>query len=357
MRFGITFFPTVGPEHKSAADYYDEAVALAVLADELGYQHVKTVEHYFFAYGGYSPDPVPLLTAIARSTTRIRVATGAVIPAFNHPVQLAARLAVLDNLSRGRLDVGFGRAFLPDEFAAFEVPLDESRARFEEGVRAVELLWSQQDVQWDGTFHRFGPVTLLPRPFQQPHPPVFVAAATSPASAEAAGRAGRGLQGVPAISGRQGFQDILAAYRKGWVDGGRQAGQEQIQISFALFLHEDGEEARRLGRYDEETYSERIAEATRAWGKARSADYPGYERLEEAGKLLHFDRRLKENQILAGDPQEVTAQLEEIVDWYGDDVTLSFTVHSGNLPAEVSERTLRLFAERVAPAFSERGQR
>lgn len=352
MRFGITFFPTVGPQQAAAADWYDEAVDLAVLADELGFVHVKTVEHYFFAYGGYSPDPVPLLTAIARATRRIRVATGAVIPAFNHPVQLAARLAVLDNLSRGRLDVGFGRAFLPDEFAAFQVPLDESRARFEEGVRAVERLWSEEDVVWDGTFHQFGPVTLLPRPFQDPYPPVYVAAATSPQSAEAAGRAGRGLQGVPAISGREGFQDILAAYRKAWADGGRTPGEERIQISFGLFLAEDGEEARRLGRTDEELYSERIAEATRAWGKARSADYPGYERLERAGALLHFDKRLRDNQVLAGNPAEVTRQIEQIADWYGSDVTLSFTVHSGNLPAEVSARSLRLFTERVAPAFA-----
>jgi alkanesulfonate monooxygenase SsuD/methylene tetrahydromethanopterin reductase-like flavin-dependent oxidoreductase (luciferase family) len=351
MRFGITFFPTVGPEHKAAADYYDEVIDLAVLADELGFEHVKTVEHYFFAYGGYSPDPVPLLTAIARATRRIRVATGAVIPAFNHPIHLAARLALLDNLSHGRLDVGFGRAFLPDEFAAFDVPLDESRARFEEGVRAVEALWSREDVEWDGLFHRFGPVTLLPRPVQNPHPPVYVAAATSPQSAEAAGRAGRGLQGVPAISGRQGFQDILAAYRAGWAAGGRSPETERIQISFALFLAEDGEQARRLGRYDEELYSDRIAEATQAWGSARSVDYPGYERLEEAGKLLHFDRRLKENQILAGDPAEVTAQIEEIRAWYGDRVSLSFTLHSGNLPTEVAARSLRLFAEHVAPAF------
>ncbi len=352
MRFGITFFPTVGPEHKPAADYYDEAVSLAVLADELGFEHVKTVEHYFFAYGGYSPDPVPLLTAIARATRRIRVATGAVIPAFNHPIQLAARLALLDNLSHGRLDVGFGRAFLPDEFAAFGVPLDESRARFEEGVRAVETLWSQEDVEWDGAFHRFGPVTLLPRPYQQPHPPVYVATATSPQSAEAAGRAGRGLQGVPAISGTKGFQDILAAYREGWAAGGRPPGTERIQISFGLFLAEDGEEARRLGRHDEEQYTDRIAQATAAWGEARSADYPGYERLEEAGKLLHFDRRLKENQILAGDPAEVRAQIEEIREWYGDRVTLSLTVHSGNLPAEAAARSLRLFAEHVAPVFA-----
>ncbi|WP_131770004.1 LLM class flavin-dependent oxidoreductase [Candidatus Protofrankia californiensis] len=352
MRFGITFFPTIGPEQAAAADWYDDAVNLAVLADELGYHHVKTVEHYFFAYGGYSPDPVPLLTAIARATRRIRVATGAVIPAFNHPVQLAARLAVLDNLSRGRLDVGFGRAFLPDEFAAFQVSLDESRARFEEGVRAVERLWSEQDVVWQGTFHQFGPVTLLPRPYQDPHPPIYVATATSPASAEAAGRAGRGLQGVPAISGRHGFQDILTAYRKAWADGGHEPGEERIQISFGLFLAEDGDEARALGRTDEELYSARIAEATSAWGRARSADYPGYERLEKAGKLLHFDERLKDNQVLAGNPAEVTRQIEQLAEWYGDDVVLSFTIHSGNLPAEVSARSLRLFTERVAPAFA-----
>src|SRR5215510_6476674 len=113
MRFGINFFPSVDPTHLSGRDYYRQALALAARADELGYHHVRTVEHYFRGYGGYSPSPVVFLTAVAQRTRRVRLVTGAVLPAFNHPIKLAAELAMLDCLSDGRLDAGFARAFSP----------------------------------------------------------------------------------------------------------------------------------------------------------------------------------------------------------------------------------------------------
>lgn len=180
MEFGINFFPTVGPEEKPADVYFDEALRLVELAEELGYDHIKTVEHYFFKYGGYSPDPVTFLAAAAARTSRIKLVTGAVIPAFTHPLKLAGKLAMLDNISKGRLQVGFGRAFLPDEFDAFELAMDESRPRFLDGLRACQKLWSEENVVWDSEFHKFGPVTLLPRPYQRPHPRILVARPSRP---------------------------------------------------------------------------------------------------------------------------------------------------------------------------------
>jgi alkanesulfonate monooxygenase SsuD/methylene tetrahydromethanopterin reductase-like flavin-dependent oxidoreductase (luciferase family) len=168
VRFGIHFIPTVGPEEKSAAAYYDECLDLAERADALGYGSIKIGEHYLFDYGGYSPDPIAFLSAAAQRTQRIRLATGGVFPAFTHPVKLASQLAMLDHLSHGRLDVGFARAFLPEEFDAFQVPLDESGSRFEEGIEAIRWLWTHDEASWSGQRYQFGPVRILPRPCQQP---------------------------------------------------------------------------------------------------------------------------------------------------------------------------------------------
>nr|BFF03012.1 hypothetical protein GCM10020241_46870 [Streptoalloteichus tenebrarius] len=184
MRFGINLPPNVSPAEKDGAQVFEEFLQLSELAEELGYHHVKTVEHYFTHYGGYSPDPVTFLAAVAARTSRIRLVTGAVLPVFSHPLKLAGKLAMLDNISRGRLDVGFGRAFLPDEFEAFQIPMDESRERFDEGVEACRRLWAEEDVVWAGRFHQFGPVTMLPRPYQRPHPPTLVATARTPESCE-----------------------------------------------------------------------------------------------------------------------------------------------------------------------------
>src|SRR5215475_13700182 len=128
MEFGIQFFPDVGPAEKSAQAYWGDA---------LGYSHVRTVEHYFNAYGGYSPNPIVFLAAAAMRTAKARLVTGAVLPVFNNPLKLAGEIGMLDAISGGRLEVGLARAFLPHEFARFGISVNESRARFEEGMAQV----------------------------------------------------------------------------------------------------------------------------------------------------------------------------------------------------------------------------
>ena len=140
MQFGLNFFPCVGPEQKSAERYFREAMHLCSLTDELGYSHIRQVEHYFHPYGGYSPNPLIFLTAAAMRTKNTRLITGAVLPAFNKPLKMAGEIGMLDGISNGRLEVGFARAFLPHEFAAFGVSLDESRRRFTEGLSQITML-------------------------------------------------------------------------------------------------------------------------------------------------------------------------------------------------------------------------
>ena len=197
MQVGIQFFPDIGPAEKSARDYWQEALQLVALCDRYGYSHVRTVEHYFHPYGGYSPNPVVFLAAAAQLTKQARLVTGAVLPAFNNPLKLAGELAMLDALCDGRLDIGFARAFLPHEFARFGVALDESRARFDEGMEQVRLLLEQEVATHKGRFHSFEKLTSLPRPTQRPRPPFYVAALATRESFERAGTAGHGIMAIP----------------------------------------------------------------------------------------------------------------------------------------------------------------
>ncbi|MFY1583623.1 LLM class flavin-dependent oxidoreductase [Micromonospora sp. WMMD734] len=350
MKFGINLFPTVGPQDKPAVQYFEESLRLAELADELGFHHLKTVEHYFSPYGGYSPDPVTFLAAAAARTRQIRLVTGAVLPAFTHPVKLAGKLAMLDAISGGRLDVGFGRAFLPDEFQAFGIPLDESRARFDEGVDACRLLWSTEQAVWEGRFYRFGPVTLLPRPVQQPHPRILVATAKSPESAEAAGRNGYGVMLVPSINSREQVQDVLALYRKAAAAGGFTPTDEDVHMSYNAFLADDADEAHRLGRRYADQSHGALAAAVSSWAHTRSSDYPDYEKIVERVGKGNFDRQVADRKALVGSPEQVVAAVETIRGWFGE-VTLSLQVVSGNVPYERAATSLRLFAEHVLPRF------
>ena len=155
MQFGLNFFPCVGPEQKPAERYFREAMHLCSLTDELGYTHIRQVEHYFKPYGGYSPNPLIFLTAAAMRTKNTRLITGAVLPAFNKPLKMAGEIGMLDGISNGRLEVGFARAFLPHEFAAFGVSLDESRRRFTEGLSQITMLLKDENVSSKGEFNSF----------------------------------------------------------------------------------------------------------------------------------------------------------------------------------------------------------
>jgi hypothetical protein len=132
MEFGIQFFPDVSPQQRSAETYWADALHL-----DRGHSATTVRRALFRAIGGYSPNPIVFLAAAAARTQRIRLITGAVLPVFNNPLKLAGEIGMLDAISGGRLEVGFARAFLPHEFRRFGRSLDESRARFDEGVAQV----------------------------------------------------------------------------------------------------------------------------------------------------------------------------------------------------------------------------
>ena len=197
MKFGIDYFPDGHPDRVSGQQYFADVLDLAEYADDLGYDSVKIVEHYFTSYGGYSPDPCVFLAACSQRARRMRLVTGAVLPVFNHPLKLAGQLTMLDAISGGRLDAGIARAFLPYEFDAFGISMEESRARFEEGIEALIRLWTAENVTFEGKFHRFKNVTSLPRPTQKPHPPIWIAAVVSTESFVWTGQRGYNMMVVP----------------------------------------------------------------------------------------------------------------------------------------------------------------
>src|SRR2546421_5211512 len=228
MQFGVQFFPDVRPEEKSGEQYFQDALDLAEEADGLGYSHIRIVEHYFHYYGGYSPNPIVFLAAAAQRTRRARLVTGAVLPAFNHPLKLAGEIAMLDALSRGRLDVGFARAFLPHEFRRFGRSPDESVARFREGIEQVDLLLSRENVTHRGKFHAIENTTSLPRPTQLPRPKFYVAALATPDSFEFAGRMGFSVMAIP-MSGAK-MRELTGIYRAAWRAAGH-PGEGEVMLA------------------------------------------------------------------------------------------------------------------------------
>src|SRR5580700_5624422 len=245
MDFGIQFFPDVGPAEKTGEDYWKEALDLVAICDELGYGHVRTVEHYFNAYGGYSPSPIVFLAAAAMRSAKARLITGAVLPVFNNPLKLAGEIGMLDAISGGRLEVGFARAFLPHEFARFGVSVNDSKARFAEGMEQVRQLLEHEQVASEGTFHRFPSTTSLPRPTQRPRPQFWIAAIATPESFENAGKLGHWIMAIPMAGGK--MAELIGRYREAWRSAGHK-GRGRVMLAFHMLCHESREVAAAIAR-------------------------------------------------------------------------------------------------------------
>src|SRR6185437_517131 len=212
--------------------YFDECLRLVDLADDLDYTHIRTVEHYFEDYGGYSPNPIVFLAAAAMRSKRARLITGAVLPVFNNPLKIAGEVGMLDAISGGRLEVGFARAFLPHEFSRFKISPDESRDRFTEGMEQVRVLLEGERVTHAGRFHSFCDVTSLPRPTQKPRPPFWVAAFGTPQSFSEAGKAGHAIMAIP-LTGTK-MRELIDIYRDAWRAAGH-PGRGRVMLAFHMY--------------------------------------------------------------------------------------------------------------------------
>jgi alkanesulfonate monooxygenase SsuD/methylene tetrahydromethanopterin reductase-like flavin-dependent oxidoreductase (luciferase family) len=294
VQFGLNFFPCVGPEQKSAEKYFREAMHLCSLTDELGYTHIRQVEHYFKPYGGYSPNPLLFLTAAAMRTKNTRLITGAVLPAFNHPLKMAGEIGMVDGISNGRLEVGFARAFLPHEFTQFGVSLDESRKRFTEGLAQITMLLKDEGVSSKGEFHSFQNVTSLPRPTQKPHPPFWIAATNTPETFAFAGTNGCKVMAIPLEPAK--MRELIGTYRDAWKKAGH-PGSGHVMNTFFMYCAATRDEAMSTGLPHCNNHLKGLADAAKEWvtGGASTKDYPGYDKL-----IAHVSSDTAERQVAHG---------------------------------------------------------
>lgn len=347
MLFGIHFFPVVAEHQKSGTQYWGECLHLTGLCDELGYSSVRTVEHYFHRYGGYSPTPLTFLAAAAMKTSKARLITGACLPVFNHPLQLASQIALTDAISGGRLELGVARAFLPLEFVRFGVSLDESRARFDEGVDILIRLLSEENVSFKGKFHSFNDVTILPRSTQRPHPPIWVAAVGTPESFANAGKRGYGIMAIPMTGGH--MKGLLDIYRNAWREAGH-PGNGRVMLAFHMYCAQSDAAARADSEADLNYYLKSVVEAASDWtGGASTKDYPGYDKL-----IAEFAKETWETQVAKkvawiGTPRRLAGTIKEYCDEVGGVDIASMQVNFGTMPVEKAEASMRLFATEVIP--------
>jgi alkanesulfonate monooxygenase SsuD/methylene tetrahydromethanopterin reductase-like flavin-dependent oxidoreductase (luciferase family) len=191
MKIGL--FTEFSYPGKSEHQTYTEVLEQIAVADELGYDFFSITESYGKDLFSCSPFPLGLYVAAGQRARRIRFLTGIISMPLHHPAILASEIAAADLLTNGRIMVGIGRGH-PWVLNRVGVNPGESTARFEEGIRMLcEAFKSNYIESLDGKFWQIRDFKLSPPPVQEPHPPIYTAAATTPDSAIFAGKIGHGL--------------------------------------------------------------------------------------------------------------------------------------------------------------------
>jgi len=350
MEFGLQYFPCVGPDQKSGAQYFDECLRLTEYADVYGYSHIRTVEHYFHPYGGYTPNPIVFLSALSQRTQKARIVTGAILPVFNNPLKLAGEIGMLDAITGGRAEIGFARAFLPHEYERFNIDLDDSVARFDEGMEQIDLLLTGENVSHDGKFHSFKNVTSLPRPTQKPRPKFWTAAFTTPESFEKAGRVGNYIMAIP-IGGSQ-MNELIGIYREAWKSAGHD-GNGRIMLAFHMYCHEDATEVVNIARDPVNRYLKMLVDAAKDWVDGATSDnYKGYGKMIEALDRETFESQVEKGAAWIGTPESLTERIRDYHAEIGGFDDASLQINFNDLSYEDAERSVKLFGEKVMPGFA-----
>ena len=237
MRFG---WLTLSHSPSGAADYaaIHELLTQACFAETAGFDGVWLTEHNFTGESVYC-DPIPFASAVAARTSRIRLGFAVIQLALRHPIRLATELALLDNLSGGRIDVGVGHGtnFNEYEFVGYGLRSDDSRERAAETLEIMLRAWTEAPLDHHGKFYRLSLPELRPHPRQRPHPPIWRAVSSAGSVREC------GRLGAPILIARVPLARVperLALYEQGLAESGLDAvASQRLREQAALwrFVH------------------------------------------------------------------------------------------------------------------------
>ncbi len=358
MEFGIFMELSVPRPWTAESErrVYENALEQVRLADELGFDYVWAVEHHFLEEYSHCPAPDVFLAACATQTTRIRVGHGIVacVPQYQSPIRVAERAAVLDILSGGRLELGTGRSATWTELNGFRANPDDTKKTWDEFVRVIPKMWTQERFSWQGRAFSMPERAVLPKPLQKPHPPMWVAV-TSPGTEIDAADRGLGCLGLTA-GGFEESERKVKSYRKR-IQTCEPVGEtvnDRVHTVNFLSCAEDADHARRAGLRVASIFSYMASQLLSAKEVLPTRSYP-------TEGLLPALRREKGGPgdsakafegVTIGNPDDVTAALRkwEAVGYDGINFIHQFMEM---LPQQYVLDSMRLFAEEVMPKFKQ----
>jgi alkanesulfonate monooxygenase SsuD/methylene tetrahydromethanopterin reductase-like flavin-dependent oxidoreductase (luciferase family) len=348
-----------------------DCVEQAVLADRVGFDRVWSVEHHCLKWYAHMSAPETFLAYVAAKTERIRIGHGVVCLPFrmNHPVKVAERVAMLDILSKGRVDFGIGKGGTVQESGAFQTEMDEIPAQLEESARMIPRMWREETFSHQSALIDIPPRPIVPKPHQDPHPPMYLACSRETTLNEA-GEWGLGAL----VLGFAGPEDIAQKNRvyRDAVKRRTAASQipdvpvEHLAALCPAIVLDDGAKARAIGYRGQRFFTEAI----RHWynpgpdsppPRTELVDMSDEDALRLGGEQLVAYLHEQKIEIgteatglfnpnhAYGTVDDATLYVQRLVDAGADEVM--FLIQMGTVPQDAALETIRQLGEKVLPKF------
>jgi len=347
------------------SEYYDDYLDQLEYAAELGYDGLGVNEHHYNAYG-LQPSPNITASNLIARTDDTTIAFFGNLPAIReNPVRLAEEIAMLDNISDGRVISGFPRG-IPTEYLAYGIDIDESRSRFEEAWNLILKAWTADEpFDWDGEYFQYENVNIWPRPYQDPHPPLWM-----PAESEeslrfvARNKVPTGLVFQPAETIREKFDEYrqYAEEDYGWTPE-----DEHFSVLRAIYVAETMEKARDEAEEHLEYFYKTLTGGNHIGVAASMMGDDLYdpdkwdeyvENLHPHGELAYnydFDEFQEYGETIVGTPEYVAEQIEAQYETVGGLGRLVGLFQFGDMPNWKARKNLELYADEVKPEVDKIG--
>jgi alkanesulfonate monooxygenase SsuD/methylene tetrahydromethanopterin reductase-like flavin-dependent oxidoreductase (luciferase family) len=347
MDFGI--FTEQIRSGSTQGQWFDELLELADAGEQWGLDVVWLAEMLVNPARSVLSAPLLVASWIVARTKRLRVGTAVQLLPLNHPLRVAGEVATLDHLSHGRFDFGIGRSGGPRAYDALGVPYEESQARFFEALDIILTAWKGEPFSHEGPYYRFKDTTVTPKPYQQPHPPVRMAATT----AETFPNVGR--MGLPIFVGLRGMAvpelaGCVKTYREAWREAGH-PGDGDVCLRIPVYAAPTEKAAIDEPEDTIMYYFQRQADLTRV-PLGRPGTGPVERRVNQARRLssLSYPEILETKVAFGSGPGLVDRfkRLREELSLNGVAAELN---PGGRLPMALEKRTLQILTQQVMPAF------
>jgi alkanesulfonate monooxygenase SsuD/methylene tetrahydromethanopterin reductase-like flavin-dependent oxidoreductase (luciferase family) len=348
-----------------AARTYEEHLQAWEELDRLGYDGVAFNEHHCSPYGLMN-SPNLLAAAAIERTKRIKLLIYGNLLPLHEPLRLAEEIAMLDCMSKGRIISGFARG-IPREYQVHNVPLADSRSRFDEAYEILLRAWTEEVFSYEGRFWKYKDVSIWPRPLQRPHPPIWMPLTGSKESIEFAGS--HNIPITPGVASTAlGLQeDIIRYYGKCLAQHGHVLSPDHLSISANVYVADSKEQAvRETGPhylyfnrtlFSHGSFTEASKQKAGGYISQSALDYVRPENLQAAARARSDFRDLtyatveqQAQNMPWGSADEVTAKLIARGERLGAN-TLLVSLNRGVMPHEMFMNQIRRFAKEILPAL------